>query len=192
MAADPQGMAAEAGLAAGTPYYMSPEQARGLADVDIRSDLYSLGATLYHMVTGRVPYSGATPQEVMRKHVSQKAQLVPPDHINKGLSSGLGEVVETMMAKDREERYRTPEDLILDLECLLRGERPRIAEQKMDALAMLSQGEVAQEEGPSDEAGAPAPQEAAGNVSGPGLLVVLLAVLLALSVLLNLMQFLMR
>ncbi|HEX8200061.1 MAG TPA: serine/threonine-protein kinase, partial [Isosphaeraceae bacterium] len=100
MAAEAQGTAAEAGLAAGTPYYMSPEQARGQADVDIRSDLYSLGATFYHMVTGRVPYSGATPQEVMRQHVSKKAQLVPPDHINAGLSSGVGEVVETMMAKD--------------------------------------------------------------------------------------------
>ena len=82
----------------------------------------------------------------MRKHVSKKAQLIPPDHINPGLSGGLGEVVETMMAKDREGRYRGPEDLIVDLECLLRGERPRMAEQKMDALAMLSQGEAAEEE----------------------------------------------
>ena len=158
-----------AGVAAGTPYYISPEQARGQADVDIRTDIYSLGATLYHMATGRVPYTGATPQEVMRKHVSKKAQLIPPDHLNPALSGGLGEVVETMMAKDREERYRSPEDLIVDLECLLQGERPKIAEQKMDALAMLSQGEAADEEEVlSMVSSAAAPRAASGNASGSG------------------------
>ena len=49
-------------MAIGTPYYISPEQVRGQVDVDIRADIYSLGATLYHMVTGRVPYGGETPQ----------------------------------------------------------------------------------------------------------------------------------
>ena len=190
MATDGQGTA---GVAAGTPYYISPEQARGQADVDIRTDIYSLGATLYHMATGRVPYTGSTPQEVMRKHVSKKAQLIPPDHINPRLSGGLGEVVETMMAKDREVRYRGPDDLIVDLECLLRGERPKIAEQKMDALAMLSQGEAAEEEGvmPAMVSSA-APRAASGHASGSGPLVVILSVLLAASVLLNVVLFLTR
>ena len=190
MAADGQ---ETAGVAAGTPYYISPEQARGQADVDIRTDLYSLGATLYHMVTGRVPYSGATPDEVMRKHVSKKAQLVPPDHINPALSGGLGGVVETMMAKDREERYRVPDDLIVDLECLLRGERPTMTEQKTDALAMLSQGEaIEDEEASSGVASVAASGVSAQNVSGSGPLVVILAVLLAVSVLLNIIQLLTR
>ncbi len=57
---------AEAGMAIGTPYYISPEQVRGQTNVDIRADIYSLGATLYHMVTGKVPYGGETPNEVMR------------------------------------------------------------------------------------------------------------------------------
>ena len=48
-------------MAIGTPYYISPEQVRGQVDVDIRADIYSLGATLYHMVTGQVPYGGETP-----------------------------------------------------------------------------------------------------------------------------------
>ena len=59
----------EAGMAIGTPYYISPEQVRGQTNIDIRADIYSLGATLYHMVTGKVPYGGETPNDVMRKHV---------------------------------------------------------------------------------------------------------------------------
>ena len=58
---------AEAGMAIGTPYYISPEQVRGQTDIDIRADIYSLGATLYHMMTGKVPYGGDTPSEVMRE-----------------------------------------------------------------------------------------------------------------------------
>ena len=118
---------AEAGMAIGTPYYISPEQVRGQTDIDIRADIYSLGATFYHMVTGRVPYGGDNPSEVMRKHVDPRVQLVPPDHLNTRLSSGLGMVVETMLAKNREHRYSTPDDLILDLKCLFQGESPMIA-----------------------------------------------------------------
>ena len=111
----------EAGMAIGTPYYISPEQVRGQTDIDIRADIYSLGATFYHMVTGKVPYGGDNPSEVMRKHVDPRVQLVPPDHLNTRLSSGLGMVVETMMMKNREHRYSTPDDLILDLKCLIQA-----------------------------------------------------------------------
>ncbi|MHB1562278.1 MAG: serine/threonine-protein kinase, partial [Isosphaeraceae bacterium] len=58
---------AEAGMAVGTPEYMSPEQTRGQSDLDIRSDLYSLGATLFHLVTGRVPYGGESVAEAMQR-----------------------------------------------------------------------------------------------------------------------------
>ena len=67
----------EAGMAIGTPYYISPEQVRGQTNIDIRADIYSLGATLYHMVTGKVPYGGETPNEVMRKHVDPNVALGP-------------------------------------------------------------------------------------------------------------------
>ena len=127
LTADEKWAMSEAGMAIGTPYYISPEQVRGQVDVDIRADIYSLGATLYHMVTGSVPYGGDTPTEVMRKHVDKNVTFTPPDHINTKLSSGLGMVVETMMAKNRENRYRNPDDLILDLKCLLQGESPMIA-----------------------------------------------------------------
>ncbi len=183
LTADEKWAMSEAGMAIGTPYYISPEQVRGQVDVDIRSDIYSLGATLYHMVTGRVPYDGETPTEVMRQHVDKNSTLVPPDHVNTHLSSGLGMVVETMMAKNRENRYRNPDDLILDLKCLLAGDSPMIAGQKSESLATLAQGEATElEAGGATEAQL---IEMAGFVNGRNSIIAALALILALSVVTN-------
>ena len=78
LTADEKWAMSEAGMAIGTPYYISPEQVRGQVDVDIRGDIYSLGATLYHMVTGRGPLPGRDPAEVMRKHVDKNASQLDP------------------------------------------------------------------------------------------------------------------
>ncbi len=139
-AGDLQAAQAEAGKAFGTPYYISPEQIRGEIDIDFRADIYSLGATLYHLVTGRVPFEAPTPAGVMHKHL--KEPLVPPDHINTALSSGMGQLVEVMMAKDRSRRYRSTSDLLIDLEAVSAGQAPPQAHKQMDAgtLAMLEQG----------------------------------------------------
>ncbi|MFP4052613.1 MAG: serine/threonine protein kinase [Phycisphaerae bacterium] len=130
----------EAGKAFGTPYYISPEQIRGEVDIDFRADIYSLGATLYHMVTGRVPFEGESPTAVMHKHL--KETLTPPDHINTRLSAGLGEVVEVMMAKDRNRRYGSTSDLLLDLQSIEKGEPPLQARKNIggDVLSGLAQG----------------------------------------------------
>lgn len=120
---------AEKGRAFGTPYYISPEQIRGVMDVDFRADIYSLGGTLYHMLTGRVPFEGPTPTAIMQKHLKQP--LVPPDHINKTLSTGLAEVVERMLAKNRENRYGSTTDLIVDLERVRDGKPPLEARTKL-------------------------------------------------------------
>jgi serine/threonine-protein kinase len=173
---------AEAGMAIGTPYYISPEQVRGQTDIDIRADLYSLGATLYHMVTGNVPYGGDNPAEVMRKHVDPAVQLVPPDHLNTKLSSGLGMVVETLLAKNREHRYSTPDDLILDLKCLNQGESPMIAGQKPDSLEALAHGES------DDLLGGPSEEELveiASVVNSRNQIIATIAMLLAVSVITN-------
>jgi serine/threonine-protein kinase len=132
----------ERGLTIGTPYYISPEQVRAQEDIDTRSDIYSLGATLYHMVTGRPPFQGSA-EKIYDKHLREP--LTPPDHINQELSGGLGEVVEVMMAKDREQRYQTPDDAVIDLECLLAGQAPKLARQRIEAstLAALTEGEAA-------------------------------------------------
>jgi serine/threonine-protein kinase len=116
------------------------EQIRGRSDIDSRADIYSLGGTLFHMVTGRQPFPYPTVKEVLNAHL--KEDLTPPDHINTKLSAGLGVVVEFMMAKKRKNRYPSPDELILDLECLKRNEAPQFAQQHMSAsLQSLAKGE---------------------------------------------------
>lgn len=128
------------GMLVGTPFYMSPEQATASADIDCRSDIYSLGATLYHMVTGKVPFEGGTPSEVMKKHL--KEPLIPPDHINTSLSAGISEVIECMMAKKKTDRYGGVTELLEDLDAIRKGNPPRLARQKfnLDTLEQLEQG----------------------------------------------------
>src|SRR5262249_50714460 len=111
--ADEELARAEKGMTIGTPYYIAPEQIYGTEDVDARADIYSLGATLYHMVTGQPPFPGNDLEAVFDAHLGK--ELTPPDHLNTSLSSGLGEVVERMMAKERAERYQSADDLIEDL-----------------------------------------------------------------------------
>lgn len=133
-AADNEAAQSEMGRAYGTPYYISPEQIRGELDIDFRADIYSLGATLYHMITGRVPFEGSTPSAVMHKHL--KETLVPPDHLNAKLSVGIAEVVEVMMAKNRDDRYANVTMLLQDLRAIRKGEPPLQAHRKFDANAL--------------------------------------------------------
>jgi serine/threonine protein kinase len=135
----------EAGKAYGTPYYIAPEQIRGKIDIDGRADIYGLGATLYHMLTGRVPFMAEDSADVMRKHLREK--LVPPDHINTSLSAGISEVVEVMMAKRRENRYKNIEELLIDLEALKNGQPPIQAHKRFDisVLEQLEEGEAVED-----------------------------------------------
>jgi serine/threonine-protein kinase len=132
----------EKGKAYGTPYYISPEQIRGEMDIDERADIYGLGATFYHLVTGRVPYMAEDPVEVMKKHL--KDELVPPDHINTTLSSGVSEVIEVMMAKNRDERYSNIDELLVDLRAVRAGEAPMRAHKRIDVsvLGQLEDGQA--------------------------------------------------
>lgn len=179
-AEDVEAAKAEAGRAFGTPYYISPEQIRGEVDIDFRADIYSLGATLYHMVTGRVPFEAPTPAAVMHKHL--KEPLIPPDHVNTRLSSGLGEVVEVMMAKDRNRRYRSTADLLLDLEAIAAGQPPLQARKQIDAQILTGLAGEAQSD--AETAGPPVPAPC-------GVLkvaVIILAAVLTASLILNLVQ----
>jgi serine/threonine-protein kinase len=120
----------EAGKAYGTPYYISPEQIRGEMDIDGRADIYGLGATFYHMVTGRVPFMSDDPSDVMRKHLREP--LIPPDHINTTLSAGVSEVIELMMAKKKEQRYNNATELLEDLKAVRAGQMPLRAHKRFD------------------------------------------------------------
>ena len=143
---------AEKGMTIGTPYYIATEQIHGHEDIDARADIYSLGATLYHMVTGQPPYPGTNVDLVLDAHLHQ--DLTPPDHLNTALSSGLGEVVEVMMAKEKAQRYKSTDDLIIDLECLLNGKSPKLARSKIQAgtLEGLAEGDEEEEDGPGSRA----------------------------------------
>lgn len=140
---DKEAAEAEAGKAFGTPYYISPEQIRGEINIGPASDIYSLGATLYHMLTGSVPFDGNNPSAVMHKHL--KADLVPPDHVNPRLSSGVSEVIEMMMAKSPKARYQKCDDLLVDLRAVRAGKTPPIAHKDIGGLdlAGLAQAEAA-------------------------------------------------
>ena len=129
----------EAGKAYGTPYYISPEQIRGDVDIDFRADIYSLGATMYHLVTGHPPFEGDSPSAVMHKHLKQA--LVPADHVNTALSTGVGEIIDVSMAKKREERYQSTKDMLEDLKAVRRGEPPTHARRAvdLDSLAQMEE-----------------------------------------------------
>lgn len=150
---DREAAEAEAGKAFGTPYYISPEQIKGDLDVDKRADIYSLGCTLYHMVTGRVPFDGPNPSAVMRKHLN--TDLTPVDHINHNLTRGLAEIIEVCMAKNRKQRYATAGDLLRDLDAVARGEAPPLA-RKMFDLSQLTA--LDQSAGPMEIVSLPQPE----------------------------------
>jgi len=142
----------EQGKAYGTPYYIAPEQIRGEIDIDGRADIYGLGATFYHLVTGRVPFMADDPADVMRKHLRER--LIPPDHINTQLSAGISEVIEVMMAKRKEDRYNDAEELLTDLQAVRNGQPPLRAHRRFDVsvLEQLGKGETIEAgEGPYKE-----------------------------------------
>ena len=107
------------GRAMGTPDYISPEQARGQGDVDIRSDLYSLGATYYHAVSGKPPFEGPTPAVIMAKHLTESYK--PVNQVVADLPSGIAPTIHRLLEKERDKRFQTPTELIEQLEAILEG-----------------------------------------------------------------------
>jgi serine/threonine protein kinase len=111
---DDDGRLTRAGMVMGTPTYMPPEQAMDSAAVDHRADIYSLGCSLYVMVTGQPPFQGKTALEVMTKH--KTAPVVPPDVIVKRVPKALSGILVKMLAKKPEDRYQTMDEVIAALE----------------------------------------------------------------------------
>lgn len=109
--------ATQMNVSMGTPAYMSPEQVRDAGKVDHRADIYSLGCTLYDLVTGRPPFSGKTAVEVMTKHQTQA--IVPPEKIVTNLPKRLSQVIQKMTAKEPAARYQSMGEVVKELEDFL-------------------------------------------------------------------------
>lgn len=105
------------GIAVGTIDYMSPEQACG-KDVDGRSDIYSLGCAMYHLISGRLPFPGSSPVERLGKRLSGRP--TPILEARPDVPLGLVQVLERMMATKPHERYATASDAAEALESLIR------------------------------------------------------------------------
>src|SRR5262245_31130193 len=118
----------EAGTVVGTVSYMSPEQARGL-NVDERTDIFSLGVVIYEMITGRLPFEGATASDVIASIL--RSEPPPLTRFSPDTPEKMEQIVAKALAKKQEERYQRVEDLTLDLKSLAR---------QMELRAMLARG----------------------------------------------------
>ncbi len=105
----------DAGVVMGTVSYMSPEQARGL-NVDARTDIWSLGVLLYEMLAGRLPFAGETASDVIASILTTEPP--PLTRLAPEAPAELERIMSKTLAKDREERYQTAKDLLIDLKRL--------------------------------------------------------------------------
>jgi serine/threonine-protein kinase len=102
------------GTMVGSPYYVSPEQALAKKEIDHRSDIYSLGATLYHCLAGQPVYTGTNPMEIMSQHVHKK--WISPRRYNPTISFYTTRILRKMMAKKPGNRYQSMDEVIAALE----------------------------------------------------------------------------
>jgi serine/threonine-protein kinase len=110
------------GMIVGTPDYISPEQAQAAEDIDFRSDIYSLGATLYHLLTGVAPYQAKTSRQLMKMHVN--APIPDPININHKVTGQCAELIRVMMSKDRDGRQSSWNYVVDDIDAVLAGRYP--------------------------------------------------------------------
>ncbi|OGV68640.1 MAG: hypothetical protein A3K19_14840 [Lentisphaerae bacterium RIFOXYB12_FULL_65_16] len=115
-----------ASVVLGTPYYMSPELVSGCTDIDVRSDIYSLGASLYHILVGEPPFAGNDACVVMTKQVTDTVEI--PRKLAGPRGDRFRYILAKMLAKRREMRYQTPDELLLDLENIEAPEEHTTAE----------------------------------------------------------------
>jgi eukaryotic-like serine/threonine-protein kinase len=106
-----------AGITVGTPDYLSPEQAR-MVKLDGRSDLYSLGCTMYHLISGQLPFKGESSMDCIVERITGKA--IPISQVRPGLPPRLVQAIEKLMATNRDDRYQTADEAAAALRSLLR------------------------------------------------------------------------
>jgi serine/threonine-protein kinase len=113
------------GTVMGTPAYIAPEQAHGVTDIDIRADIYALGATLFHLVTGKPPFHADTAIATLMQVLNDP--LPDPRTLRPGLSGDITAVIRHACAKDRAQRYACARHLREDLMCAIEGRTLRHA-----------------------------------------------------------------
>lgn len=108
----------------GTPAYMSPEQIYGDKNLDVRSDIYCLGATLYHLLTGRILFPDLSNDDTLRAHVDPDVSAPDPRSLNPDISEGVAVILSKMCAKETDGRYGSWEDVLEDSRILQSGGMP--------------------------------------------------------------------
>ena len=108
-----------AGTVVGTPFYASPEQCAG-RPIDARTDVYAMGATLFHLLAGRPPFLAETVLAMTHLHTNQPPPS--PRQFNPDVSDGVCRIIEKALAKDPDARHADAEAFLLDLERLRRGD----------------------------------------------------------------------
>ncbi|RMD79660.1 MAG: serine/threonine protein kinase [Lentisphaerae bacterium] len=98
------------GMAVGTPSYMAPEQIQDAKSCDARADIYALGATFYHLVTGKIPFEGSSTFDLMLKHIQEP--LPPPRSRNPNIPEEIEAIITKMMAKSPDDRFQSARELI--------------------------------------------------------------------------------
>jgi eukaryotic-like serine/threonine-protein kinase len=121
----------QAGQAVGTPFYISPEQARGLSDLTPATDLYSLGATLFHLLTGQVPFDGPTAAVIMTRHLTDPCPSVCK--LSPKVSAGAEKIVHRCMNKEPDNRYEDALELVADIDKVLGGGSGRYNKQSKES-----------------------------------------------------------
>lgn len=128
----------QSGIAIGTPHYISPEQVSASRYIDHRADLYGLGALLFHMVTGQVPFAGRNNNEIMLKHLEGK--LRDPRQLAPRLSPGASAIIRKLLQKKAAARYDSASQLIEDIDLLRSSGATRHAVPAKAALRLKERG----------------------------------------------------
>ncbi len=123
------------GVVIGTPYYISPEQASADRSLDFRSDMYSLGATLYHTTTGYLPFNTKNPMSLLAMHKTQEVES--PKLRNPQLSDSCSNLILKTMEKEPDNRYQTWDEFISDIDAILNDEKLNITIESVKAKKTL-------------------------------------------------------
>ena len=122
----------------GTPAYMSPEQIQGDREIDGRSDIYSMGVVLYHMLCGSVPFNGTTAASVMMMHLINPVPQICEQ--NKSLPVAIQTVLDTAMAKNPDDRYQTVDEFAKALQAITTGVHKKLSLSGSDSTHLTRSG----------------------------------------------------